>query len=83
MKTFEILNLHAIEVIYYGPTNSRGSRIKIKSHRFKNSYFIPYNYEGDTLSSAVDYLVNKGFVLVGKAETERGCILLSTTFEEI
>lgn len=83
MKTYKIPNLHAIQVIYCPPTNSRGSRVKIKSDRFMTSLYIPYNHEGDTLSSAVDYLIEKGFTIVGKAESEKGYILLSNTFLNI
>lgn len=38
-------NLHLIEVKYLGATNTRGSRVKLTSHRFGDSVTIPYDYE--------------------------------------
>ena len=31
------------ETKYYGPTNTKGSRIKVKSHRTQESKFFPFN----------------------------------------
>jgi hypothetical protein len=40
-----IKNYHALVITYLGPTNHRGSRIRIKSDRFEQAVTIPYNYE--------------------------------------
>lgn len=37
-------NLHAIEVVYFGPTNYRGSRVKLLSELFEDSVWIDYDH---------------------------------------
>lgn len=73
-------NLHAFTIKYLGPTNHKGSRVKIKSERFNQSVIIPYNYSFDSeLEIAENYLRLKGFEIIGAA---KDCII-SSTFEEL
>lgn len=77
-------NLQSIEVIYYGPTNTKGGRIKLVDHRFNATKWIPYNYsKNNIVDMATEYLEGKGFNLVGETETKKGYMLLSDTFKSI
>ena len=61
---------HTIRVTYHGATNTRSSRITLKSWRFKQSVTIPYSYEGDTMEQAERWLIAKGFNLIGFSDLE-------------
>ena len=47
--------LHIIEVKYHGPTNTKGSRVSIKSHRFgcKRTFDLDYS-KSSALDQALD-----------------------------
>jgi len=75
-------NLHAIHITYLGPTNTKGSRVKLTSKRLKQSVTLYRDYSSShALDQAIDYLTSRGFSLV--ATTEDGAIILSTTFEPL
>lgn len=77
-------NFHAFTVTYIGATNTRGSRVKIKSERFEQSVTIPYDYHfANTLQIAVAYLNANGYEVVGQEETKNSYIILSTTFKPL
>lgn len=77
----EAINLHAIRARYLGPTNYRGSRVKLTSERFKDSVTLDRNYEGQAYDQAEKWLIEQGFDLVGVCELKDGDYLfLSTTF---
>jgi len=79
-----IKNYHALVITYLGPTNHRGSRIRIKSDRFEQAVTIPYNYEfNNTLEGAEQYLTNIGFNLIGKGELKNAYLLLTDTFKPL
>ena len=62
-------NFHLIEARYFGPTNTRGSRIKLISARFEQSVTIPYNYEfNNARDIAMDWLEKNGHNVVGSGE---------------
>ena len=64
-------NYHLIQAKYFGPTNTRGSRIKLTSGRFEQSVTIPYNYEFNTARDiAIDYLEKNGHNVVGSGEID-------------
>lgn len=66
-------NYHIIEVKYSGPTNTRGSHVKLTSARFQQTVSIPYDYSfNSAVDIAVDYLKNEGHAVVGTGETQRG-----------
>lgn len=75
-----LTHFHAIEVRYYGPTDNRDERIRIKSLRFRSTIHIKGRHSGNVLSEAVDFLRAKGFDITASAETKDGWILFSHTF---
>jgi hypothetical protein len=61
-------NLLLVTVKYIGPTNYRGSRIKLSLPRFKESLTIPYNYEArDAEQGAAMYLAENGCEPIARA----------------
>jgi len=76
-------NYHVLTVKYLGPTDYKGSRVVIRSDRFKKSKTLSFDYTTDTLGTAVNYLESKGFDLVGKAEGKDCYYLISNTFETL
>ena len=66
-----------IKVKYLGPTNTKGSRVKLIDERFNQSKTIGYSSNGgDTLDQAHYYLSNNGFRIVGHAEMESYYLVL-------
>lgn len=52
--------LQQIDVKYFGPTNSRGSRVKMTDLRFDESVTIPWDYAHNTaLDVALAYLIKE------------------------
>jgi len=77
-------NLHLIAVKYLGPTNSRGSRIKLESKRFKQSITLSYDYRvGNGVNQAMEYLEQKGFRIVGSGEFGDTDVIITSTFEPL
>lgn len=82
MKNLE--NFHVLKASYLGPTNTKGSRVKIESERFKQKIIIPYNYEfAYTLPIAQKHLEKLGFELIGQAEGKNCYYLISSTFKPL
>lgn len=66
-------NLHLIEVTQYGSTNHRSVRVRLYSHRFKESIFLSYDYSiGNILEQAELYLLKKGHNVTAHCETKSG-----------
>lgn len=77
-------NLHAFEITYLGATNTKGSRVKIKSLRFNEAKIIDYDYNySNTLDIAKAWLEDYSYELAGQAETPKSYIILSTTFKPL
>ena len=81
-------HFHLIEAKYLGPTNSRGSKVKLTSLRFPgDSLTVSWNYEGspNLLDQATDALNNIGVKVSGYGYDEKkGTYMLATeTFEPI
>lgn len=77
-------NYHALEVTHVSPTESRGARVKIKSHRFKQSKIISFDYTyNETYEMAQNWLESNGFELIGQSEGNNSFIILSTTFKPL
>ncbi len=73
MKTlFEIPNLRVLKVKFLGPTNIKGSRIKIYEPKRSSddkiqSVTLSYDYSiGNTQEQAFKFLTEKGFNIVGR-----------------
>lgn len=71
-------NLLAVIVKYSGPTDYRGSRIKLSLPRFGESKRISYNYEArDAEDGAVKFLATKGIAPIARAcGSDNSAILL-------
>lgn len=68
-QTFNLPNYRAFDLKYLGPTNNRGSRVKISDPRFEKSKIIPYNHEFNNIGDmALDYLQRIGFEIVGQID---------------
>jgi hypothetical protein len=74
MKTF-----HIIEAKYFGWTNHKPARIRLRSARFEQTIFIPQ----DEYSTGADWLKKNGFKLVGAGYTKDDVIIVSTTFKPL
>lgn len=64
-------NLRCIQVKYLGPTNTRGSRVKITENRLgsNDSITLPYDYKiGDDIQQAQKYLESRGINCLGYTE---------------
>jgi len=50
-----LMRYRAIHVEFFGPTNTKGARIRIKDMRQGTTKWLPYNYEiGDIVNQAGD-----------------------------
>jgi len=68
MSTNTVQNLIACTVKYIGPTDYRGSRIKMSLPRFEETLTIPYNYEArDAEQGAVIFLTDNGCEPIARA----------------
>lgn len=80
-------NYHVLIVSTLGATNTLPARVKIKSERFGQTVIIGFtndpNSISPTIETAVTYLKNKGFDIVGKGEADNGYYLITNTFETI
>ena len=66
MNTLDFLNLdrlRAFHVEFYGPTNSKGARVRVKDMRNNKRIFLSYNYEtGNILKQAANHLEAVGIL---------------------
>lgn len=77
-------NVNVIKVKYLGATNTKGSRVKIISERFKSNVTLGYNYEfNSALEIAVDYLTKLGFEVLGCNNDSNIGYIITSTFEDI
>jgi len=62
-------NFHAIQVSYIGPSNTKGSRVSLKSYRFNDSVVIDYDYKYNSIYDiAEEFFEKRGIKIIGKAE---------------
>ena len=75
-------NLRAFEITYISPTNTKGSRVKIRDLRFEKTKIIPYDYELNHIGEmAIVYLNGQGINCLFKCESKNGYIVLTDDFE--
>jgi len=80
----KIPNLHIIEVRYKGATNTRGSRVQLKSRRFEQSILINYQSSlSDSCEIAEAWLKEKGFEIVGHGDGGDFYYVITSTFEPL
>ena len=65
-----------LEVKFLPPTNTKGSRVKITDKRNHKSVTIPYDYRTDSLNTAVNYLAEKGFNIIGFIDMDDHYVVL-------
>jgi hypothetical protein len=78
-----IENVRVFEVVYLGPTNYSGTRVKINDYRFEESKTIPYDYAiGDVGAIASAYLNTLGIKIIAKGMSAKGFIFFTKNFEK-
>lgn len=83
MEEFITPNYHAIRVSYLGPTNSRGSRMKLTSLRFNDSLMLSYDYSfNQGRDQAINFLQLNGFEVIGSCydEIKQDSIIICQNF---
>jgi hypothetical protein len=69
-------NTRIIGFKYLGPTNTRGSRIKLTDKRFERSKTIPYDYRyTSAVEGAAAYLIENGWRVVG-SNSDHGVLII-------
>ena len=87
-KAYEVKNFRQIKATFLGPTNYRGSRIKIfepkrYSDQKTQSKIFSYCYnEGDVMEQAYKILVNNGFNVIARASEYDNYIFLCDNWSE-
>ena len=77
-------NYHILKVNYLGPTETRGSRIKISSERFNCSVQIPYNYAfNNALDGACEWLRLGNWDIIGTGEGKGHSYIITDTFKAL
>ena len=77
-------NLHLLSVKYIGPSNARGTRLKIESKRFNQSITLSYDYKiGNIRDQAIQFLQLRGFNILGSGEFGNLDIIVSNTFSPL
>lgn len=75
-----LTNFHSITIKYLPATNTRGSRIKLISTRFKCSVALDYDHQiSDMTAQAANWLTAKGLTVVGVCED--GNMIITSTFD--
>lgn len=77
------MNAHMILVTFLGPTNSRGSRIKLTSQRFENRDSVTIDFDhrySNTFNQAADWLSNHGYTTLASGESSNGYIFAVMEF---
>lgn len=85
MNTDTLPRYRAIHVEFFGPTNTKGARVRVKDLRQGKTKFLPYDYAvGDIVEQASDYLTSCGIQTDGLAlhDTQRGYTLLTSNFDK-
>ena len=75
---------HLLTVKYVGPTNTRGSRVKISSDRFEDSQTIQYDhsFNGST-AQGLAWSKAHGFNVIGTAEGKGVDYIITDTFKGV
>lgn len=76
----------AFHVEFYGPTNTKGARVRVKDMRQGTRVFLEYDYAlGDVLEQACRYLTEKGITpdVLLLHDTARGYTIGSENFETL
>jgi hypothetical protein len=71
----ELKMYRGITIKFLGPTDYRGSRIKLIDERFNESVIIEYSHKNDMFDQSVEFLTKKGFKIVGFCEMKKGYVV--------
>jgi hypothetical protein len=83
-KVKSISNVRVFSYKYLGPTNHRGSRIKITDKWFGKSKTISFNYEFRTdYEGAIAYLMEQGFDVASMNSEEQIIIINGWTGQQL
>lgn len=76
--------LHVLTIKYRGPKNMGGSKIIIKSERFRQTKWISYeSNSGDMFEQASRFLEKIGFDILGTGEGKDCFYLISSTLKPL
>ena len=76
--------MHVMKIKYVGPTDYKGSKVKITSEAYKESISIAYNYSFNSdLDIAINYLQNKGFEIIGTGNGKNEQYVISSIFKQL
>ena len=71
-------NTRILNFKYLGPTNFKGSRVKITDKRFQRSKTVTFDYRfTNAVEVAVDYLLSRGWDVVG-TNSDVGVIIMGS-----
>ncbi|WP_067516929.1 hypothetical protein [Endozoicomonas ascidiicola] len=80
MDLYTLPNFRAIKIKFVSCTNHRGARVKLTDDYVtekKQSVYLSYDYAvGDVFQQAINYLIERGFKVAGRATTEKEYIAL-------
>jgi len=81
-----IKKVHLIEIKYLGATNTKGSRVKFTSLRFKDSVTISYDYKYNQINDMFEAWLKElnndlGIISIGYNEYKNTYIYGVTVFE--
>jgi hypothetical protein len=76
-----IENVRIFDVVFLGPTNVSGARVKITDPRYGESKIIPYAYKNNNEGEvAAEYLNTIGIKIFAKGESSKGFSLCTKDF---
>ena len=77
-------NYHIIEASFIGATDTKGSRCKLRSHRFEQTLIIPWDYKFTSCNKqAESYLKDNGYNIIGQAEGKNSYLIITDTFRPL
>jgi len=75
MNTHHIPRLRALHIEFFGPTNTKGARVRIKDERNNVTKWLSYDYAiGDIVGQAYVYLKKQGVIRQGVDQWDDGDI---------
>lgn len=71
MNTHHIPRLRAVHIEFFGPTNTKGARVRLKDERNNVTKWLSYDYAvGDIVAQAYTYLQEQGVIREGVDQWE-------------
>ena len=64
-------NLRMFEIKYIGPSNVKGSRVKVTDTRNDKSVTLSYDYATDSFGTAQHFLESKGIYCLSRSWNEK------------